>query len=190
MNIRFASEEDTARILEIYSYYIENTAVLLTDIIPGLEEYKSLIAKIQKDYPVIVAEEDNLLIGYAYAKRIYDSKAYDFTVESTIYLDNHYLKKGIGSVLYSKLEEILKKQNVISVNAYISVVSVNDRFLDDSSRTFHTKLGYEEVSYLKDWGYKFNRWYDCIWMRKFINPVSNPPKEFISIEEIRDEISF
>ncbi|AWX33229.1 GNAT family N-acetyltransferase [Methanosphaera sp. BMS] len=190
MKIRFATTDDIKKMHQIYSYYIINTAVLFTDIIPNLKEFDDYINKIKEDYPVLVAEIDNKLVGYTYAKRIYNSKAYDYTVESSIYLDVNHVNKGIGSVLYSKLEEILIIQNVISINAYISINKKDDEFLDNKSKNFHKKQGFEEVSYLENWGYKFNKWYDCIWTRKYINPVCKPPKKFKSIKEVEVLIIF
>lgn len=184
MNIRLARNEDIYRMHEILSYYIKHTAVLFKDVTPTLKCFRENILTIMEEYPVLVAQENQEITGFAYAKRVYDAKAYDLTVESTIYIDKEYTRKNIGNQLYKKLEHLLKQQNIVSINAYIAMTEDNNPYLDNTSFLFHKKQGFIQTAYFKNWGYKFNHWYDCVWMTKQLNTITTPPKEFIPIKKI------
>ena len=66
MQIRVAEEKDAAALVEIYSYYVEKTAVTFEYETPSVEEFTRRIRDIQKKYPYIVAEENGEILGYAY----------------------------------------------------------------------------------------------------------------------------
>lgn len=66
MQIRVAGENDAAVLVEIYSYYVEKTAVTFEYETPSVEEFAGRIRDIQKKYPYIVAEENGEILGYAY----------------------------------------------------------------------------------------------------------------------------
>ncbi|WP_292474394.1 GNAT family N-acetyltransferase [Methanosphaera sp.] len=186
MYIRFADLNDFCTMHEILEYYIKSTAVLFTDVVPNFDTFKDDLLTIMKEYPVLVAENNGEVVAFAYARRVHDGKAYDFTVESTIYVKKEFVGNGIGTELYDKLEYILIKQNVVSINAYIAVTDENDPYLDNKSKIFHEKHGFVQTAYFKYWGYKFNKWYDSIWMTKKINNISLPAKKFIPINKLSD----
>lgn len=75
---------------------------------------------------------------------------------------------GIGRRLYEELENILKQQGILNVNACIAYPQVKDEYLTKDSVLFHEKLGYTMVGIFHQCGYKFHRWYDMVWMEKFI----------------------
>ena len=57
MQIRVAEEKDAATLLEIYSYYVEKTAITFEYETPSIEEFTQRIHDIKVKYPYIVAEE-------------------------------------------------------------------------------------------------------------------------------------
>ncbi|MBP5305072.1 MAG: GNAT family N-acetyltransferase, partial [Lachnospiraceae bacterium] len=94
--------------------------------------------------------------------------AYDRSCEMTIYLDKDAKKKGYGRKLYTALEEELKKRGMLNLYACIGSPIVEDEYLTKNSEEFHAHLGYTKVGTFHKCGYKFGRWYDMIWMEKFI----------------------
>ena len=92
-------------------------------------------------------------------------------------LDNH--GNGNGRKLYEKLEEILTKQGVTNVNACIAYTEHEDKHLHNDSVCFHKKLGYKTVGIFHKCAYKFDKWYDMIWMEKFIAGHSANPNDII-----------
>lgn len=78
-----------------------------------------------------------------------------------------------------KLEEILTKQGVTNVNACIAYTEHEDKHLHNDSVCFHKKLGYKTVGIFHKCAYKFDKWYDMIWMEKFIAGHSANPNDII-----------
>ena len=76
MLIRSATADDAARLLEIYAYYVENTAVSFECAVPSPDEFRARIAKTLAKYPYLVLEEDGVIRGYAYAGPFKEREAY------------------------------------------------------------------------------------------------------------------
>lgn len=188
--IRMATENDAEELLEIYSYYVTNTAITFEYDIPSVTEFSRRIRNTLKMYPYIVAMEKNHIIGYAYAAAFKERAAYDWAVETTIYLKQNYKNKGLGKKLYNALENILKRQNILNLNACIAYISADDTHLDNTSTAFHQHLGYEKAAHFKKCGYKFGTWYDMIWMEKLIGAHSDVPEPVIPITKVKMDLGF
>ena len=168
MLIRSAATEDADRLLEIYSYYVENTAISFEYETPSLEEFRGRISHTLEKYPYLVAEENGVIQGYAYAGVFKGRAAYDHCCEVTIYLDRDSKGKGYGRALYEALEDALKKQGILNLYACIGDPIVEDEYLTKDSEKFHQHMGYTKVGEFHKCGYKFGRWYNMIWMEKII----------------------
>ena len=129
------------------------------------------------------------IIGYAYVGRLHERAAYDWTVETSIYVDRSARKQGLGRQLYERLEAILRAMNIISVNACIAYPGTNnDPYLNTNSPDFHAHLGYQLVGHFHACAYKFDRWYDMIWMEKWIAPHPAKPEAMIPFPELPEEV--
>ena len=166
--IREVRVEDAERLVEIYSYYVLDTAVSFEYEVPGIEEFKDRIRKTKEKYPYLVCLKDNRIIGYVYAGTYSTREAYFWTVTTSIYIDKDYRRHHVGSLLYQALEEELKKQGVINLLAGVAYSDEEDEYLSHDSCKFHLKEGYSEVAHMKSVGKKFDRWYDLLWYQKKI----------------------
>lgn len=166
--IRQAGVEDAEELLGIYSYYVEKTAISFEYDVPSVSEFASRIRNIQEKYPYIVAVRDGKIVGYSYAGVFKGRAAYDHCVETTIYLEKGVEKQGIGKKLYDQLEAELKACGIKNLYACIAVCDVEDEFLTNNSWEFHEHIGYKLVGRFHKCGYKFDNWYDMIWMEKFV----------------------
>lgn len=129
------------------------------------------------------------IIGYAYVGRLHARAAYDWSVETSIYVDRRARKHGLGRQLYERLEAILRAMNIISVNACIAYPGTNnDPYLNTNSPDFHAHLGYQLVGHFHACAYKFDRWYDMIWMEKWIAPHPAKPEAMIPFPELPEEV--
>ena len=169
MLIRNATIEDAENLLEIYAYYVKETAISFEYEIPSIEEFRNRISHTIKKYPYIVIEEDGEIEGYAYAGVFKGRAAYDHCCEVTIYLDHDSKGKGYGRALYGELEEALRKRGVINLYACIADPISEDEYLTRNSEHFHEHLGYTKVGEFHKCGYKFGRLYNMIWMEKIIS---------------------
>ena len=129
------------------------------------------------------------IIGYAYVGRLHERAAYDWSVETSIYVDRRAQKHGLGRQLYERLEAILRAMNIISVNACIAYPGTkDDPYLSTNSPDFHAHLGYQLVGHFHACAYKFDRWYDMIWMEKWIAPHPAKPEAMIPFPELPEEV--
>lgn len=139
-------------------------------------------------YPYLIAKENDQIVGYAYASCFKNRAAYDWCVETSIYVNYDLKRCGIGKKLYLALEKALKAQHITNLNACISSPIENDEYLDTNSIDYHHHLGYQMVGKFHQCGYKFNRWYDMIWMEKFIGEHLENQLPIIEFNKIKDQI--
>ena len=168
INIRPATPDDAAALLAIYAPYVAETAISFEYEVPSEEEFRQRIIGFSKEYPYLVAEEDGRIVGYAYAHIFHGRAAYQWSVETSIYVDCHEKRKGIGKVLHEALEQALKAQGILNMEAAIAYVEPEDEYLTHDSIRFHEWLGYKKVAHFHQCGRKFGRWYDVVWMEKII----------------------
>ncbi|HOP11552.1 MAG TPA: N-acetyltransferase family protein [Oscillospiraceae bacterium] len=190
ITIRMATTEDAEEILRIYAPYVQNTAITFEYDVPSLEEFAKRIENTLMKYPYLVALENGQIAGYAYASMFKARIAYSWAVETSIYIKRDCRGKGIGKTLYQALEDILKRQHVINLNASIAYTEKEDEHLDQSSIRFHEYFGYQKVAHFTKCGYKFGNWYDMVWMEKMLGEHPDKPEPFIPITQIGNEISF
>ena len=168
ITVRNATLKDSKRILEIYDYYVKNTAITFEYETPSLAEFENRMKKTMSKYPYLVIEQDGVIQGYAYAGSFVGRAAYDWSCEMTIYLDYNAQKGGMGRRLYEALELELKNMGILNLYACIGYPEENDEYLTTNSADFHGHLGYRKVGEFRKCGYKFGRWYHMIWMEKII----------------------
>ena len=148
VKLRRAVPEDAPRLVEIYGYYVEKTAISFEYAVPSPEEFRA---------------------GYAYAGAFVGRAAYDWACELTIYLDPEARKHGLGRALYEAMEKALGAMGVLNLYACIGYPrGGDDEYLSSNSADFHAHLGFEKIGTFTACGYKFGRWYDMIWMEKII----------------------
>ena len=166
MIIRPVQLSDAATIRAIYQPYVTETAITFEVNVPTVQEFERSITKTLTQFPYLVAEVDGKVVGYAYASTYYARAAYDWTTELSIYVAKESRGQGIGSALYTALEEELEARGYLRFLACIAVPN-------EASISMHKKRGYVQVAHFPNIGYKFNKWYDIVWMQKNLNgPVS------------------
>lgn len=177
LRTRLATRADAKELLAIYAPYVTDTTITFEYEVPTELEFEERIESTLKDYPYIVAEtEDGTIVGYAYAHRMRERRAYDWTVEASIYVDQQARGLGTGRVLYTALEKELRAQNI--VNMAVCVTGKNQNSVD-----FHEHLGYQKVGAFENFGFKFGQWIDVIWLQKRISdPIE--PQQFIPYSQL------
>lgn len=177
ITLRFAEENDAEELLGIYAPYVRETAITFEYDVPEVDEFRERIRKTLAKYPYIAAERDGEIVGYAYAGEFKSRAAYDWAVETSIYVKRGMGRGGIGKKLYCALENVLRAQNILNVNACVAYPEPDDEYLTKNSVRFHEHLGYRFVGRFNKCGFKFGRWYDMVWLEKFIGEHSSTPKK-------------
>jgi len=169
ISFRAAVPEDANRLLEIYAPYVKTTAITFEYEVPSLEEFQNRISTISQRFPYIVAIKDDVIVGYAYAGVFHARKAYEHSCELSIYVDSTLHHQGVGSALYDELEKRLLEKDITVLYACIAATSRNpDKYLTGASQLFHKARGFRFAGKFKCCAYKFNNWYDMVYMEKHL----------------------
>lgn len=176
IQIREAVPDDAAALLAIYTPYVKETAITFEYEVPSVAEFRARIEKTKKKYPYLVAICDGKVAGYAYAGAFKERAAYDFAVETSIYVKQGLRRSGIGGMLYAALEKELREMGIQNMEACIGVPEVEDEYLTCDSVHFHEHLGFRMVGEFYKCGFKFGRWYNMAWMEKHIGEHGAQPK--------------
>jgi len=159
MNIRRARISDANAIVEIYNWYIANTAITFETDTVSVEEMEMRIKEKLDQYDWLVAETDGILIGYAYYGSFRPRTAYQHTVESTIYLSGEFKGKGMGISLYKELINSAKDKYFREMIAVVALPN-------PESISFHIKMEFREVGIMKKIGFKFDNYLDVMFLQK------------------------
>ncbi len=151
--IRDVHIDDAKQLVDIYNYYVLHSIVTFDDVPLVAKAFEDKITTINAGFPFIVFEEDNEILGYAYAGKWRQKPAYQHTVESTVYVKNGVRGKRIGTRLYAELLELIKQQNYHTVIGGLTLPN-------EASVKLHEKFGFKELARFKEVGLKFGKWLD------------------------------
>ena len=166
--IRFAKPEDAAEIVAIYNYYITQTTATFNIQTRSQEKYREYIEKICEQYPWLVVEQANEIIGYAYAHEERAIDAYAWNVELAIFLKKDVTAAGLGTRLMKALLDVLGYAGY--KNAYSVISSANN-----ASFALHEKFGFELVGTHSKTGFKQGEWLDTTWLVKRLGSFDDVP---------------
>ncbi len=147
---------DIPAITKIYRHYVENTAITFDTEAPDETAIAEKYAGLQRlGHPVIIAEREGKVLGYAYASFYRPRAAYRFTCEDSIYLDPAETGKGLGKAL---LTELLLQSRAFGFKQMLAVITADTA----NSIAIHEKFGFTHVGRYEAVGYKFDRWHDIV----------------------------
>jgi phosphinothricin acetyltransferase len=149
--VRPATEADLPTIAGIYNWAVNQTFATIDSEPLSTEEVKSWYAAHVKRNPLIVAEEDGDVIGWA---RLLPWKQRGFDiVEDLVYVDPVHHGRGVGREL---LERLVEEARALGYRTIVASVAADN----SSGLKLHQSLGFDVVGTLKDAAYKFDRWMD------------------------------
>lgn len=152
--IRDATEADLPAIRDIYNHAVEHTTAIWNEVLIDLDNRRAwLELRRAKGFPVLVAEMDGKVAGYAsYGDwRAFDG--YRHTVEHSVYVDKDCRGAGIGKRLMLAL---LERARAGKVHVMIAAIEAENR----ASIALHESLGFRLVGIHREVGTKFGRWLD------------------------------
>ena len=166
--IRTATEADVEQITAIYGYHVLHGTGSFELEAPTVEEMKRRFHHIaERHSPYIVAvreDKPSVVLGYAYAGPFRERKAYDTTVEDSIYVAQAARDLGVGSAL---LAELINRCRDLGYKQMVSVIGDSE---NKPSIGLHTKLGFSMIGTMHNCGIKFSRPLDCVFMELTLNP--------------------
>ena len=108
--LRLATPADAGAIATIYAPYVNETPISFELQPPTAEQMAGLIERTLARTPWVVAEVDGAVRAYAYAGRFRDRAAYDWTAESTVYVDRSLHRSGLGRATMASVLRVLRLQ--------------------------------------------------------------------------------
>ncbi|MEA5462578.1 GNAT family N-acetyltransferase [Leptothoe sp. PORK10 BA2] len=160
--IRLPQATDLAPLTELYNHYILNTTITF-DIEPyTLDQRRDrwwCHYEHQGRHRLLVAEQDQVVVGYATSSQFRTKAAYDTSVETSIYLSPKAQGQGLGTQLYQALFQSLAAEDVHRAYAGITLPNV-------ASIALHQKLGFYSVGRYAEVGRKFGQYWDVEWFEK------------------------
>lgn len=159
--IRPADLADIPAITEIYRPYVEDGFETFELVPPDTREMTARYEKvIEANCPYLVAEKEDVVIGYAYAGPFHQRPAYRHTVENSVYLAQDMRRQGIGSALLQALIEACEARGFRQMIALIT------RLDPPKSVSLHQKFGFRHVGIIENVGFKHGRWLDVTYMQR------------------------
>jgi phosphinothricin acetyltransferase len=159
--VRPAEPRDLPALREIYAHYVL-TSPATFDLVPGsLEERREWFSHYAPTgrHRMLVAERDGTVVDYATSSRFRPRAAYDRSVETSVYVREDAVGTGVGTRLYEALFASLASEDVH--RAYAGYTAPNP-----ASQALHERFGFREVGRFTEVGWKFDRWWDVVWMEK------------------------
>ncbi len=176
MALRFAVPEDCGELLGIYADYI-HTSVTFEYTLPSNEEFARRMETFGAEYPYLVWQEDNRILGYAYAHRAFERAAYQWCAEASIYLAPSARGMGLGRRMYRALLQLLQLQGVKNVYGVVTVPN-------EASSRLHESMGFVLSATHHHCGYKAGQWHDVRWYELTLGSCEKDPTPVIPIHRL------
>src|SRR5687768_3740565 len=177
-SIRMAHEADAAAIAAVYRPYVESTPISFETEAPDEHEMRRRMLDTLPQYPWLVYESDGRVVGYAYATKHRVRAAYQWSVDTAVYIDDAHHRAGIGRRLYASLFEILAAQGFF--NAYAGITLPNA-----GSVGLHEAVGFTPVGVYGKVGYKLGAWHDVGWWQLALRERADEPEVPVALATVR-----
>jgi L-amino acid N-acyltransferase YncA len=178
--IRSVEIADAKAVSSIYAPFVSERATSFEKEPPDAPAMEQRIRELTEQYPWLVFEADDEVLGYAYASPHRARHAYQWCVDVSVYIHESAHRCGVGRALYLSLFEILRRQGY--VNAYAGITLPNP-----ASVGLHESLGFVPVGVYSRIGFKFGKWHDVTWLQLRLLEVAVPIPDPLPAKELLRE---
>lgn len=159
--IREAEAKDLEQITAIYNEAVKNTTATFDTEEKTMEERKVWFENRTENFPILVAEKNNVIAGYIALNKWSERKAYDITAEISVYVNTNFRGQGIGKLLVQTMVARAQQTNLQSLIARITEGNEQSIYL-------HKLVGFEVMGVMKKAGNKFEKLLDVTFMQKML----------------------
>ncbi len=160
ITVRDATEADLPAILAVHNHHIAHTTSIWRTVQVDLAERRSWFAERQsKNFPVLVANEEDRFLGYASYGPFRTGDGYDGTVEHSVYVVGEAQRRGVARAL---MEALIARAVADGRHTMMAGIGLPN----DASVALHRTLGFVEAAILKGIGRKFGRSLDLMLMQR------------------------
>ena len=168
-------QRDAAGCAAIYAPYVSDSAASFEARPPTAEE---MSARINAAHAWVVAEQDGLTVGYAYASRHQERAAYRWAADVAVYIEAGHHRSGVGRALYAQLFEQLRAIGLWTVCAGVTQPN-------DASNGLHRAIGFVPVGTYRRIGWKAGAWHDVLWLQLDLRPGEPGPPSELDAKAVR-----
>ena len=177
--IGLATGHDADQIAAIYAPVVRNTAISFELEPPTIQEMEQRIQQTLRQFPWLVCEQANVILGYVYASPHRARPAYQWSVDTTVYVHHAYRGHAVGRALYTALLKVLPLQGYY--NAYAGIALPNA-----ASVGLHEAVGFEAVGVYHHVGYKLGQWHDVGWWQVGLQAHVTTPTAPLPLSAVQD----
>ena len=159
LTIRQATLEDLVTITEIYNEAILKTVATFDTQLKTLEEQKAWFMDHGPKNPILIAEKDMIIVGWAALSEWSDRCAYSDTAELSLYILEENQGQGIGRKL---LETIIQEGEKAGLHTVIVRITEGN----EASIHLHESMGFFHIGIMREVGLKFGKLLDIYLMQK------------------------
>jgi phosphinothricin acetyltransferase len=178
VRIRLANDGDAEAIAAIYRPVVEGTAISFETVAPDPHDISRRLSETMTEYPWLVCERDGQVAGYAYATRHRVRAAYQWSVDTSVYIAEAHKRSGVGRGLYQSLFAILAAQGFF--NAFAGIALPNP-----SSVGLHEAMGFEKLGVYRNVGFKLGEWHDVGWWQLQLRPDEKTPDGPLALADVQ-----
>ena len=154
------SDADGDAIADIYGHHVHHGRASFETEAPSAEDMRARMMKVRNaGFPVLMADLDGQIAGYAYAGPFHHRAAYSGTVEDSIYVDHALARRGVGRALLSALIDELRQAGFHQIMAVIGDSE------NVGSIELHRGFGFREIGIARGIGFKFGSFVDVVYMQ-------------------------
>ncbi len=173
MLIRHADpERDAEACAAVYAPFVTDGVASLEVRAPTAQEMAERIERVSRNYPWLVAEADDQVVGYAYASQHRERAAYRWAADVTVYIASSHHRQGVGRALYAALLELIVRQG-------LQVACAGVTLPNEASVALHEAFGFTPVGIYRRVGWKAGSWHDVGWWELELvepDPDVTPPE--------------
>jgi L-amino acid N-acyltransferase YncA len=161
MLLRNSIDADLEAVQTIYAHWVAHGTGSFELEAPTVADMRTRRADVlSKGLPYLVATQDGVIAGYAYANWFRPRPAYRFSVENSVYVHPDLRRSGVARLL---MAELLTRCEQAGARQMIAVIG-------DSANTgsigLHTAMGFRHIGTMQSTGWKFDRWLDTVLMQR------------------------
>ncbi|MCR6482286.1 GNAT family N-acetyltransferase [Amycolatopsis sp. OK19-0408] len=154
--IRDATPRDAAACAALYAPYVTDTVISFETEPPTAD---TMAHRITGAHAWLVLEDEGRVAGFAYAHPFATRAAYQWSCETSIYLERGRRRTGAGRALYETLFERLREQGFHRAFAGMTLPN-------EASAGLHRALGFAPAGVYRRVGWKHGQWRDVAWVQR------------------------
>ena len=181
--IRLATVHDAPAIAAIYRPIVESTPISFETVAPDANEMGRRIQEVMGSHVWLVCEREGAVAGYAYASTHRARAAYQWSVDTSVYVDDAFRRRGIGHALYLSLFAVLTVQGYANAFAGITLPSA-------ASVGLHERAGFTPLGVYRRVGYKLGAWHDVGWWQRSLDLRDEEPPAIGGLRDVQRRRDF